>query len=80
MSLAKLDSAARRVPSSAGLADDLVVLAMGSNPNPEDSVLYLNTERAVVCANTNRPNFAETFEMKRRMLRIALQEKIVFVR
>jgi len=53
---------------------------MGSDPNPKDSVLNLSTECAVVRANTNRPNFAETFEMKRRMLRIALQEKIVFVR
>ena len=66
--------------ATAGLADDFVVLAMGSNPNPENSVLNLSTERAVVRSNSNRPHLTETFEMQRWMLGIALQEKIVLVR
>src|SRR4051794_28671453 len=37
--LAKLHDAAPRVPCNRWLADDFVVLAMGSNPNPENSVL-----------------------------------------
>ncbi|HZP88926.1 MAG TPA: hypothetical protein VFB54_19095 [Burkholderiales bacterium] len=61
--LSKLDALARRVPYTRWLADDFVVLTMGSNPNPENSVLNLSNQSPVVRANPNRPNLTETFEV-----------------
>jgi len=62
------------------LADDFVVLTVGSDPNPQNSVIDFRTEGSVMPANAHRPQLTETFEMKGRMLWIALEKKVVLVR
>ena len=62
------------------LADDFVVLAVGSDPDPQNPIIDFRTERSVMSANPHRPEFTETFEMKGRMLRIALEKKMFVVR
>jgi hypothetical protein len=61
------------------LADDLVVIIVGPDPDPHDSVFYLSAESSVMCANSDRPQLAKSLEMQRRVLRIALEQKIVLV-
>ncbi len=60
-------------PQSIRLADDFVVLSVGSNPDPQDSIIDFSTESSVAPANPHRPQFSQTFKMKRRTLRIALE-------
>ena len=62
------------------LADDFVVVTVGSDPDPQNPIVDFRTQGSVMRANPDRPQFTETFEMKRRMLRIALEEEIVLIR
>jgi hypothetical protein len=61
------------------LADDLVVIIVGPDPDPHDTVFDLSAESSVMRANSDRPQLAKSFEMQGRVLRIALEQKIVLV-
>ena len=61
------------------LADDLVVLIMGSDPDPQDAIFDLSTEGSIMCAHPNSPERAEPPEVKGRVLRIALEEQIALI-
>ena len=61
------------------LADDLVVIIVGPDPDPHDTVLDLGAETSVMRAHSDRPQLAKPFEMQGRVLRIALEQKIVLV-
>lgn len=63
----------RPVGSSKGLADQLVVLCLWSDPEPNDAVRGLDTHRAIVDADARRVEATDSLEVKRRMPRIALQ-------
>jgi len=62
-----------------GLADDLVVLAMGPDPEPMDAAGNRQTKCSVVKANTDTMKLAvaDGLEVKRRMGRIDLELGIV---
>jgi len=46
------------------LADDLVVLAVRTNPHPHDAVLDINTERPMMNAGAHRPVVSDALEMQ----------------
>lgn len=48
----------RRVRFTDGLADELVVLAVCTDPEPMDTTRHWNTESAVVQAHANAVQFA----------------------
>jgi hypothetical protein len=61
------------------LADDPVVIIVGPDPDPHDTVFDPSAESSVVRANSDRPQLAKAFEMKGRVLWIALEQKVVLV-
>lgn len=63
----------RPVGSSKGLADQLVVLRVRSDPKPHDAVRCFDAHRAIVDADACRVETTYLLEVERRMPRIALQ-------
>jgi len=61
------------------LADDFVVLRMGTDPDPIDPIVHLGAKCSIVIADPYRPELADAFEMKRRMAGIRLQQVEVLV-
>ena len=62
-----------------GLADQCVVLSMGSYPEPKDAVIRVNSEGAVVQADPDGVKASNPFEMKRRMRRVGLEQLKVLI-
>ncbi len=62
-----------------GLANQLVIFGVYSNPKPDDSVRCLYSHRPVTETHTSGPVSTYLFEMQRRMLRVCLQECKGFV-
>jgi len=60
-----------------GSARQLVVLGMRTDPEPQNSVISIHTQRAMAPADPNRPEPPDLLEMKRGMLGIALEKVIV---
>lgn len=61
------------VRSSKGLADQLIVLGMRTDPKPDDSVRGLDTYYSIVDANARRVETTDLLEVKRGMPPIALE-------
>jgi len=49
------------------LSGDPVIVRVCSNPDPEDAAGYVGAECAVVLADSDRPELAETFEVQGRV-------------
>ncbi len=58
------------VGSSAGLADQPVILCMRANPHPVDPFLHVCSQGAVMISNTHRPQLAEALEVQGRVARV----------
>ena len=57
--------------SNGGLADELVVVGMRSNPEPHDApVRTIDAENAIVKSDSAGPEAADLLEVERRMMRI----------
>ena len=63
----------RPVRTSYGLADQLVVLGMRPDPEPDDAVCCFHAQGAVVDANARGVEPTDFLEVKRGMPRIELQ-------
>ena len=65
-----------------GLADELVVLAVRSDPKPMHPFFRGSTERTVVQANARAPQLpaAELLEVQRRVVEIGLEQRKIFAR
>jgi hypothetical protein len=50
---------------------------VSADPNPEDAVCHVDTERTVSQPNTNRPLFSNLLEAERWVARIVLQNLVV---
>ncbi len=61
------------VGSSKGLADQLVVLGVGSDPEPNDAVRSFDAHGAVMDAYPSRVKAADLLEVERRVPWIAFQ-------
>lgn len=70
----------RRVALHARSAHDLVVLGVGANPEPGDTVFDSDAECAVMQSNTDGVVPANSLQSKRRMAGIGFQECERFVR
>jgi hypothetical protein len=55
------------------LSDELVVIGVRTDPEPNEILTRLDCERAVVQAYARRPEPTQLLEMKRRVPRITLQ-------
>ena len=62
-----------------GLANQLVVVPVSTNPEPENSVWRLYFDRPVLKSHTSGPEAAHFLEMQGRMLRVRLQQFKGFV-
>ena len=62
-----------------GLANQLVIFGVHSNPKPDDSVRCRYSHRSVTETHTSGPVATYLFEMQRWMLRVCLQECKGFV-
>jgi len=62
-----------------GSADNPVVLGVGSDPEPVDSVGDVSSQRPVMFADAHAPKIANPFEMQERVTRIGLEEGKVLV-
>jgi hypothetical protein len=62
------------------LAHELVVLCVGADPKPGNARRNCHTERAIMKTDTHRREPADALEVERRMLRIRLQQGVLFVR
>ena len=63
----------RPVRSSSGLADQLVVLGVRSDPEPDDAVRCFHAHRAIVDANARRVETPHLLEVKRGVPGIAFE-------
>ena len=61
-------------PEGPDLVNHAVVFAMGTYPEPDDSIRYGYSESAVMNTDTNRPKLADLFKMERRVARILFQQ------
>src|SRR5713226_4422239 len=53
---------------------------MSADPEPDDSVRCIDSERSIRATNSNRPETAHSLEMKRWMVGIDLEQIVVFAR
>ena len=67
------------VPSTVGLADEFVVLAMRADSEPMDAARYRQPERPVIKANSDAVILAASYslEMQRWVRRISFELKVV---
>ena len=56
------------------LSNQFVVLRVGADPEPNNTVLSRYSYSSVLKTNTGRPEAADFFEMQRRMLGVRLQQ------
>lgn len=64
----------------AGSAQQPVVVGVGADPEPKAVIVPPDAERAMMEADTGRPEAADALETKRGMMRVILQEREVLVR
>jgi hypothetical protein len=64
----------RAVGSKRSLPQELVVLSVCADPEPQDALVGINAEDPVVNPDSARPESSDSFEVKRRMARIALEK------
>jgi hypothetical protein len=62
------------------LADEAIIFGVIADPEPQDSVLDINAERAMVTADSARPKPAHPLELKGRVTRIIFEKAIFLVR
>jgi len=55
------------------LADDLVVLTVGSDPDPRNAVFDIGAEGSVMSANPHRPKISEALEMEGGVFGVGLE-------
>jgi hypothetical protein len=58
----------------------LVVVSVGADPEPDDGVIVIEAEGAVVSPDADGPKLTNSFEMQRRVMRIGFEKLKVFVR
>lgn len=68
----------RRLAGASGL--HVIILGVGSDPVPEDSLRRLDADCPVVVAHAHRPMPSNLLEVQRWMTRVCLQEGEVLVR
>ena len=59
---------------------DLVVVGVGPDPKPLDTLRYIMAESSVMIADPHGPKLPDSLEMKRRVARIGLEILVVLVR
>jgi len=57
-----------------GLADDAVVIGVRADPKPQDAVRNINTERAIMSANSHRMKPSDSLEVERGVARVCLEK------
>ena len=55
------------------LPDQFVVLRMRADPEPGNPVCDFDTEHSIALTNSDRTESPDLFEMKRRVMRVALE-------
>ena len=55
-----------------GLAYQLVIISMATDPEPQNALRRTYTKRAVIEASADRPKAPDFFEMQRRVVQISL--------
>jgi hypothetical protein len=59
--------------------NDLVVIGMRPDPDPMDSIWNIEAQRPIVVADSGRPQFSDTFQVKRGMPWIGFQKGKVLI-
>jgi hypothetical protein len=54
----------------------LVIFSMGANPEPNDSVWYINPHSSILESDSHRPEPAYLFQMQRRMFGVRFEELV----
>ena len=62
-----------RVRSDDGLAEQLIVVSVGADPEPDETVSAFNRHCAIATAHARRPETPDFLEMKRWILLILLE-------
>ncbi len=62
------------------LANQRIVLGMRSDPEPENAIRNVHSERTIVIPHAHRPKSPNLLEMQGRMAVIGLQEREILVR
>ena len=58
------------------LAEQPIVVRMGADPEPYESVGRFDCKRAVVSPHSHRPEAADLLEVERRVARVVLQPRV----
>ena len=69
-----------RVRSDDGLAEQLVVVSVGADPEPDKTVSALHRHCAIAASHARRPETPDFLEMKRWILRILLEMFVGLIR
>jgi hypothetical protein len=68
------------VRSNCLLADKLVVVRMGTDPEPLNAIVNIVAKRSIVPTNSDGPQWSDPFEMQRRVPLVGLKYLVVLVR
>ena len=69
-----------RVRSDDGLAEQLIVVSVGADPEPDETVSAFHRHCAIAAFHARRPETPDFLEMKRWILRILLEMFVGLIR
>lgn len=58
---------------SGSLADQAVIVAVRSDPEPDDAIRDCDTESTITESDAHRPKLADLFEVQGRVMRVELE-------
>ena len=69
-----------RVRSDDGLAEQLIVVSVGADPEPDETVSAFHRHCAIAASHARRPETPDFLEVKRWILRILLEMFVGLIR